>query len=298
MTDITLMDGSIGQELVKRSGDAPTPLWSTQVMIDHPDMVRDVHMSYFDAGATVATTNTYAVLRDRLEKSALEDRIQDLTDAAIGAARSACQAHGGGRVAASLGPLMASYRPDICPPAAEAAQRYAEPVRLMKDRADILLIETMSSVDQADGALRAATGQCKPVWLSVTVNDDDGAKLRSGEPLVDLAPLVARLQPDAVLVNCSRPEAVATALDIVKTFGKPFGAYANGFTRITAGFLEDSPTVTALQERTDLDPAAYAAFVMDWVDQGATIVGGCCEVGPDHIAELARQLRAAGHNIV
>jgi S-methylmethionine-dependent homocysteine/selenocysteine methylase len=101
-----------------------------------------------------------------------------------------------------------------------------------------------------------------------------------------------------VLINCSRPEAVAAALEIIKGFGKPFGAYANGFTRISEGFLKDAPTVDALEQRTDLGPEAYADFAMGWVGQGATIVGGCCEVGPAHIAELARRLKEAGHEIV
>ena len=298
MSDIILLDGSIGQELVKRSGERPTPLWSTQVMIDHPGLVREVHDAYFRAGATVATTNTYAVLRDRLARAGLEDHLEALTEAALRAARAACNAAGRGRVAGSLGPLMASYRPDICPPAAEAARAYAEPVRLMKDHVDIYLIETMSSVDQADGALRAAIGQGRPVWLSVTVDDDDGARLRSGEPVRDLAPLVARHLPDAVLVNCSRPEAIAAALDIIRDFGRPFGAYANGFTRISEAFLTDAPTVEALEPRRDLDASAYADFAMGWVAQGARILGGCCEVGPAHIAEVAARLRAAGHDIV
>ena len=150
MTEITLLDGSIGQELVKRSGDRATPLWSTSVMIDHPDLVRQVHDIYFDMGATVATTNTYAVLRDRLSRLAnLEGRVEELTDTALAAARDARDAHGAGRVAGSIGPLMASYRPDICPPAAEAEAMYEEPVRLMSPHVDLLLIETMSSVDQA-----------------------------------------------------------------------------------------------------------------------------------------------------
>ena len=298
MAEITLLDGSIGQELVKRSGDRPTPLWSTTVMMEHPKLVGEVHLDYFQAGATIATTNTYAVLRDRLTPAGLGDQTEVLTQAAVNSARRARAAFGNGRVAGSLGPLMASYRPDICPPAAEAAERYAEPVAAMKDQVDVLLIETMSSVDQADGALRAAMGQGVPVWLSVTVEDEDGTKLRSGEPVADLGPLVAQHLPDAVLVNCSRPEAVAASLEIIKGFGLPFGAYANGFTRISAGFLEDRPTVDALEQRTDLGPEAYAEFVMGWVEQGATIVGGCCEVGPDHIAELARCLTAAGHRIV
>ena len=282
MANVVLLDGSIGQELIKRSGDRATPLWSTQVMIDHPDIVEEVHADYFRVGSTIATTNTYAVLRDRLERVGLEDQTAALTNIAVNAARKARKAFGSGRVAASLGPLFASYRPDICPPAAEAAERYAEPVSLMKDKVDILLIETMSSIDQADGALRAAVGNGLPVWLSLTVDDDDGTRLRSGEPLRDIVTLVESRQPDAVLINCSRPESMAAALDVIGRFGKPFGAYANGFTRISEGFLKELPTVDALEQRKDLDPASYAKFAMEWVDMGATIVGGCCEIGPDH----------------
>lgn len=298
MTRITLLDGSIGQELVRRSGERATPLWSTQAMLDHPDLLRALHDAYFAAGATVATTNTYALLRDRLARAGLEPRLEELTETALAAARGARDAHGSGRIAGSLGPLIASYRPDICPPAAEAVRLYAEPVRLLAPHVDLLLIETMASVDQADGALIATADAGLPVWLSVTVDDDDGTRLRSGEGVAELAPLVARHQPRAVLVNCSRPEAVAPALDIIAGFGRPFGACANGFTRISEGFLKDRPTVDALERRTDLTPDAHADFAMRWLALGATILGGCCEVGPTHIAELARRIREAGHDIV
>ncbi|OYV33550.1 MAG: hypothetical protein B7Z80_23710 [Rhodospirillales bacterium 20-64-7] len=84
------------------------------------------------------------------------------------------------------------------------------------------------------------------------------------------------------------------AMAEVAKFGLPFGAYANGFTHISDAFKKDSPTVAVLEARHDLTPERYAAFAMGWVTKGATIVGGCCEVGPAHIAELARSLRAAG----
>lgn len=298
MTRITLLDGSIGQELVHRAGDRPTPLWSTSVMLEHPDLVRAVHGDYFAVGATIATTNTYAVLRDRLRPAGLEDRFADLIEAALVEAEAARAAHGGGRIAASLGPLGASYRPDLFPPEKEAAAAYGELVALMESRVDLWLIETVSSIAHARGALKGCAGGALPVWLSVTVEDEDGARLRSGEALADLAPVVEALRPDAVLVNCSRPEAIAAALAILKPLGLPMGAYANGFTRITEAFLEDRPTVEALTARKDLGPEDYADFAMGWVEAGATIVGGCCEVGPAHIAELARRLRAAGHEIV
>jgi homocysteine S-methyltransferase len=298
MTRITLLDGSIGQELVKRSGDRATPLWSTQVMLDRPELLRPVHDAYFAAGATVASTNTYAVLRDRLARVGLEDQAERLSDIAVTAACAARDAHGRGRVAGAIGPLVQSYRPDLCPPAKEAAALYAAPVAALAGRVDLLLFETMSSVDQARGACLAARGSGLPLWLAVSVMDEDGTRLRSGEALGDLAPLVAEFAPEAVLVNCTRPEAVAAALDIVAGFGRPFGAYANGFTRISEGFLGAAPTVDALEQRSDLTPAAYARFAMGWIAQGATIVGGCCEIGPDHVAELARCIREAGHQIV
>ena len=298
MTNITLLDGSIGQEIVKRSGSRATPLWSTSVMMERPEAVRAVHLDYFNAGATIATTNTYAVHVDRLARVGLEAQHKTLLDIAMAEAVAARTAHGSGRIAASLGPLGASYRPDIAPPLAEAQKAYASIVEALDPLADLFLIETVSSLHDSRGALMGCAATEKPVWLAVTVDDDDGTKLRSGESVSDLAQIVSEFAPAALLVNCSRPEAIAAALELISPMGLPFGAYANGFTRISEGFLKDAPTVDALEQRKDLGPKDYAAFVMHWIAQGATIVGGCCEVGPKHITELANQLKAAGHTII
>ena len=298
MTQITLLDGSIGQELVRRTGDRATPLWSTSVMLEHPDLVGEVHKDYFDAGATIATTNTYAVHHSRLDGTGFEDQFKDLLATAVSQAQTARDAHGSGRIAGALGPLFASYRPDLKPDPNLAAKRFGEIATYMAANVDLFLIETVSSVLEAEGALQGVMGLKKPVWIALTVQDDDGLTLRSGEPLADIAPVIATYAPDAVLVNCSRPEAVTTALGVIEQLGRPFGAYANGFTRISEAFLEDRPTVDALEARTDLGPEAYADHAMEWVKMGVTIVGGCCEVGPAHIAELARRLRAEGYDIV
>jgi homocysteine S-methyltransferase len=296
--EITLLDGSIGQELVKRSGDRATPLWSTRVMIEKPEIVNEVHAAYFNAGATVATTNTYAVLYDRLKTADLKDQRFELWETAITAATAARNAHGSGRVAGSIGPLIASYRPDLCPPPDQAAELYGEIIETIGPLVDVLLIETMCSVDQADGAMRAAKKSDRPIWLALSVDDFDGTKLRSGENLKDVRPMLDRHQPDAILINCSRPEAVSKGVEIISKFGFKFGAYANGFARISDGFLQDSPTVDVLEQRQDMSPNHYAEFAMDWVALGATIVGGCCEVGPDHIKELAQRLIFEGHTIL
>jgi homocysteine S-methyltransferase len=128
------------------------------------------------------------------------------------------------------------------------------------------------------------------VWLAVTVEDRDGTRLRSGEPVADLA-RVLKGRAAAVLVNCSAPEAMGAALDALRPLGLPFGAYANGFKRITEEFLKDNPTVDALEARPDMTPALYARHAQGWAAQGATIIGGCCETTPAHIAAVVEALR-------
>ena len=297
MADITLLDGGMGQELVARSGDAPTPLWSTQVMIDHPGLVRQVHEDYFNAGATVATTNTYAIHHDRLAKFDIDDRFNALHMQALAEAAAARAAHGAGRIAGSLGPLVASYRPETHPPHDESVSKYAEIARLLAPVVDLFLAETVASLAHARAVLEGALLGGKPVWLSVTVDDEDGSRLRSGEAVADLQPIVAG-KAGAVLANCSAPEAMAAALSGLGTFGLPYGAYANGFQQITKEFLKDNPTVDSLHARPEMTPERYADFALQWVGMGATIVGGCCETTPAHIAEIARRLTAAGHRIV
>ncbi len=298
MAMITLLDGGMGQELVARSGDEPTPLWATRVMIDHPGMVRDIHADYFAAGASAATTNTYAIHHDRLERFELDHMFHALHLRALAEAHEARGAHGRGLIAGSMGPLVGSYRPEVTQPVAEAAPKYAEIAAILGPHVDVILIETMASIEMCEGAVKGAQAAGKPVWLSISVDDHDGSSLRSGEKIADLARVLAAYPVAAVLANCSVPEAMAAAMAGLKPFGLPFGAYANGFTHISGNFLKDAPTVKELTHRHDLTPEKYAAFAMEWVAMGATIVGGCCEVGPTHISYLSEKLVEAGHKIL
>ena len=292
--DIILLDGGMGQELVHRAGDNPTPLWSTQVMIDHPGLVGEIHSDYFDAGATIATTNTYAIHRDRLLGTGLSSTFETLHAAALKEAANTKRA--GTRIAGAIGPLMASYRPDIHPETDKAVPLYAEIAQILAPSVDLIICETVASVQHAQSVLQGALTAGLPVWMALTVDDTDGRKLRSGEPVADAIAVCGAA--DAILANCSSPEALDAAMPVLAQSGKPFGGYANGFQMITADFLKEAPTVDALQERRDMGPDAYAAHVMGWVALGATIVGGCCEVGPAHIKTIATSLRAAGHRIV
>lgn len=290
--NLTILDGGMGQELLARSTSAPTGLWSTQFLIDQPDLVRAVHSDYLSAGADIVTTNSYAVLPDRLGPFGIENRFSELHRQACQLAVSARDEHGRGLIAGAMGPTGRSYRPDLAPPIDEAAELYAKIAAIHKPYVDIFLCETMSSVAQARGAVMGASSGGKPVWLALSVADRDGTILRSGEPVTDILPLLKEFDLAALLVNCSPPEAVTQALSLLTGQGVPLGAYANGFVEIAREYLQPGATVDLLDTRTNLGPDVYADFAEEWARQGATIVGGCCEVGPAHIEELDKRFRS------
>jgi homocysteine S-methyltransferase len=296
MSDIILLDGGMGQELLARSVQAAHPLWSAKILLDEPKIVQQVHEDYIRAGARVITINAYSATPERLQRDGAPEMFEPLQARAIAMARAARDACGTEvRIAGCLPPLFASYRPDLAPNFDANLKMYREIVAQQASKVDLIQCETLSSVVEATAACTAAVETGLPVWVGLSVNDDDSQTLRSGEPLTAALTALSGLGAQAILLNCSVPEAISAALPQVIATGTPAGAYANGFTSIEA--LQPGGTVDGLRARKDLTPEVYATHAMAWVKAGAKIVGGCCEVGPAHIEKLARTLRSAGHTI-
>ena len=294
---ITLLDGGMGQELLKRSSKDITPLWSTQVMIDEPDIVRDVHIDYIFAGARVITLNAYTMTPERLARDGQIEDFKKLQVAAINAAISAREAAGipEVKIAGCLPPLVASYHAEVTPKYEAMLKSYSKIVAIQAPHVDVFLCETMSSIAEAKAALVAAKESGLPVWVSLTIEDNDQGLLRSGEALSDAVAMLNEFGADAKLLNCSKPEAILASWSKMKSDQGLTGAYGNGFTSIDS--LKPGGTVKSMQSRTDLGPAAYAEFAMEWVTNGAGLIGGCCEVGPAHIAELSKRLTENGYSV-
>jgi S-methylmethionine-dependent homocysteine/selenocysteine methylase len=292
---ILLLDGGMGQELIKRSSKEITPLWSTQVMIDEPDIVRDLHVDYILAGSRVITLNAYTMTPQRLTRDGQIKDFETLQLAAIHAATSARTKAGiaGVKIAGCLPPLVASYHAEVAPTYDEMLASYSQIVAVQAPHVDVFLCETMPSVAEAKAALLAAKKSGLPVWVSLTIQDDNKAQLRSGEPLSQAVAMLHELGADAILLNCSKPEAISAAWPQMLSESGLTGAYANGFTSVDS--LKPGGTVTSMESRSDLNPEAYALFALQWAKNGASLIGGCCEVGPAHIAELAKRFTQAGY---
>jgi len=210
-------------------------------------------------------------------------------------ARQARDEAGDAAIAGCLSPLFGSYAPALTISFEDTLDIYRRIVAEQADGVDLFLCETMASAEEARAAVTAASESGKPVWVSWTLADHGAPRLRSGETIADADGALGDLQVAARLLNCCRPEAIAAALPELIALGGPVGAYANGFTSVEA--LKHGGTVDVLHARHDLDPQAYADQAIGWVEAGAGIVGGCCEVGPAHIAALRDKLTRAGHQI-
>ncbi len=296
MANIVLLDGGMGQELIARSANPPSPLWSANVMMNEPDIVEAVHAEYVKAGAKVLTLNTYSATPERLARDASEDLFEPLQAKAVEIIETA-SANSDVTLGGCLPPLFGSYHPEHAPDEGTCLETYRQIVALQAPHVDVFICETLGCLREVRAAVRACVETGVPVWCGMTAMDANGSLLRSGETVEEAAQSAKDLGAAAVAINCSWPEAVTQALPELAKTGLPFGGWANGFSNAGAD-LALGGTVDGMGKRNDLDPDNYANHVMKWVDNGATLVGGCCEVGPAHIQKIAEQLKAAGHTLV
>ena len=294
----TILDGGMGGEIQRHLPEAKNGLWSALALIDHSDLVVRLHREYIDAGADLVTTNTYATVPSYLAKAGMAARYPELARLAARLARQAADTVPRPvQVAGALPPLEESYRADLVPPAAQALPVYGKLVAAMAPDVDVWLCETMSSAAEAVNAARQARalGGGKPVYVSWTLDETPGAGLRSGESIAAAVRAVAGMDVDAFLFNCTHPEAIEAGLNELRRLtDKPVGCYPNRLNRVPEGWALDNNLATGL--RRDLPQHLYVAAMERCVEQGATIVGGCCGIGPDDIRALASRLRAStGH---
>ncbi|MCV4343813.1 homocysteine S-methyltransferase family protein [Pseudomonas capsici] len=291
-----ILDGGMGRELQRRGAPFRQPEWSALALSEAPEAVRAVHTAYIDSGAQVITSNSYAVVPFHIGEERFAREGQALADLAGRLARESADASGGrAQVAGSLPPLFGSYRPDLYKP--ELAAEVLKPlVAGLAPHVDLWLAETQSCIIEARTIRAGLPADGKPFWLSFTLQDEDVdevARLRSGEPVADAARAAAELGAAALLFNCSQPEVIGAAIDAAREVFKSLnveiaiGAYANAFPPQP----KDAKANDGLDElRADLDPQGYQQWAADWVKRGATHIGGCCGIGPEHIAVLARSL--------
>ncbi|GAA3566214.1 homocysteine S-methyltransferase [Microlunatus spumicola] len=280
-----VLDGGLATQLEASGRDLTSSVWSAQVLADDPEAVVDAHRAFFAAGAQVATTASYQVSsrgfasvgQDSLHISRLLRRSVRL------ARRAADEVDGETWVAASVGPYGAAlgdgseYRGDYGLSVAQLRRWHRFGIQVLADVGpDVLALETVPCLAEAEALLEEVRGLSRPSWLSMTCVGD---RTRAGEPVAEAFAMAADVpEVVAVGVNCldpaDTPALVALATELS---GKPAVVYPN------AGEQWD-----AVARRWTGDQADVGTYVGTWLDAGAGLVGGCCRVTPADIGEIAR----------
>ncbi|MDQ0455572.1 homocysteine S-methyltransferase family protein [Rhizobium paknamense] len=303
MTGLRILDGGMSRELLRLGAELKQPEWSALALMNAPQIVRQVHDEFIAAGADIVTTNSYALVPFHIGEERFQQQGPALIRLAGELARAAADAVTDRKikVAGSLPPIFGSYEPQNFNPA--TVQDYLSVlVGNLYPFTDVWLGETLSLIAEGE-AVRVAVAQTgKPVWISFTLEDEaaklsDGVpKLRSGERVADAAAWAAEAGVEALLFNCSKPEIMRNAVEVAAAVFRDrgsaidIGVYANAF----EGEQGESAANEGLHEtRQDLTGDAYSDFACSWADAGATIIGGCCGIGAEHIHRVAKALRRA-----
>ena len=295
---VTVLDGGLATELERRGNDLSDPLWSARLLIESPDEIVAAHVAFFRAGARVATTASYQAsfegfARRRIGRDDAEQLLRRSVELAAEArsrrlddADPPDPAAGALLVAASIGPYGATladgseYRGDYGLSVAELRRWHAPRLAVLAGAgADLLAIETLPTVDEGRALVELlAVTDGPPAWLSFSCAD--GATTRQGEPVetaFGLAEASDRIV--AVGLNCTAPEHVPELIRRARAVtGKPIVVYPN------SGETWDP---VARRWAGAAGPKVDAAAARAWIAAGARLIGGCCRVGPDRIAQLA-----------
>lgn len=275
------LDGGMGT-LLQKAGLAPGE-HPSRWCLSHPDVIRQIHLDYFNAGANVVCANTFGANRLKLDASELDEVI----GAAIGLAREAAAAASGDAprfVALDIGPCGKLLAPLGDLDFEDAVSLFGEVVRCgVKHGADLIFIETMTDSYETKAALLAAKESCDlPVFVSNAYGDD--GKLMTGATPAAMVALLEGMGADAIGVNCSLgPDRLEGVVEEILTH-----ASTPVILKPNAGLprVENGNTVY------DIEPDRFAELMSSAIKRGVRIAGGCCGTTPAHIAALTAKTSA------
>ena len=286
-----LLDGGMGRHLKEIGAPFGQPEWSALALIEDPSFVYQAHNDFIDAGSDYITTNSYAIIPFHLGNKVYNEKAKNLLRISGELAKKAKEnAKSNIKIALSIPPVLGSYKPE------SFNEDEARPIlELFRDTllpyGDIILGETLSSIEEVILVQNVFKECSKPLWISLTLEDDEPnqsqSKLRSGESLEDALKNIDFKRIDSILFNCSQPEVMEFAVKTAKNYCSHdilIGVYANTFPPINSFQKEANNQIREMRE--ELDPFGYLAFAEKWKKAGASIIGGCCGIGPEHIKEL------------
>ena len=287
---VLLLDGGVSTELQRRGVGMADELWSGRVALDHWQAIVDMHCAYIDAGADVITANTYASSRLMLDPVGLGGKVDEINRRSVEAALAARERSGAKDVlvAGSLShAIPVQIRSDAEPVednlgTTALRQAFAEMTSILSGNGvDLILLEMMSKPNRMTAVFDAVAGGTVPVWCGLSVKRGDSGQLVATHdfrvPFKDNIARAANENFDVWGVMHSSGELISEAVELLQEARpRKLMAYPD------SGYME----MPNWQFVDIMSPERFARFAASWIESGVQIVGGCCGLGPEHIAAI------------
>jgi len=288
-----ILDGGMGQELLARGMKSNGTLWSANAILNenYHKLLRDTHIDFVKAGAEVIVTTTFTTRRKRLKENNIEDKFEYLNKKAGEIAQEVKREFPNILIAGGLPPQELTYEADERNEE-DITETFNEQARLLNPYVDFFYFDVWSSIKEFECGIKAIKEFKKPYLIGIHISE--GTKLPSGEKISDIKSILDD-QLLGVMLSCVSPENYEKNLEEVKNLNVPFGFKLNGFMTTkpkdgyTSSYFKNSggnPN-EFLGQRRDLTPDVIGKIVKNFKQNGATILGGCCETRPAHIKAMS-----------
>jgi 5-methyltetrahydrofolate--homocysteine methyltransferase len=278
-----LGDGAMGtmlQDLGNDEGGAPE-LWN----VERIDVVEGVLEGYAAAGSRLLTTNTFGGTRARLQMHGLEDRVEELNQAAAALARRVADQHPGTFVLGDIGPSGELMEPMGELTIDSAAEMFGEQIRgLVAGGVDGILIETMSDLSEVEAAVTAARKEAPGLPVFATLSFDTNLRTMMGVSPAMAVQALSEMGVDVLGANCGR------GLDEMRIIAAQLAEAGAGRVRL---MVQSNAGLPKLQGDTfvfDGTPEEMAGYAVEMRDLGFAVIGACCGSSPAHIAAMREAL--------
>ena len=287
-----VLDGGMGQELLARGMKPNGTLWSANAILDenYHQLLSDTHRDFIKAGAEVIVTTTFTTRRKRLRDNNVEDKFEYLNKKAGQIAFDVKKEFPNILVAGGIPPQNLTYEADERSEE-EIIKNFNEQAKLLNPYVDFFYFDVWSSIKEFKCGIQAIKDFNKPYLIGIHISE--GTNLPSGENISDIKNIIDE-QLLGIMLSCVSPENYEANLEELKSLNVPFGFKINGFitTKSKNGYTSTFSKSNGnpnefLGQRKDLTPKKIGEIVKKFKDNGATILGGCCETRPAHINAMA-----------
>ncbi|WP_435095592.1 homocysteine S-methyltransferase family protein [Candidatus Pelagibacter bacterium nBUS_27] len=287
-----VLDGGMGQELLARGMKPNGTLWSANAILDenYHQLLSDTHRDFIKAGAEVIVTTTFTTRRKRLRDNNVEEKFEYLNKKAGQIAHDVKKEFPNILVAGGIPPQNLTYEADERSEE-EIIKNFNEQAKLLNPYVDFFYFDVWSSIKEFKCGIEAIKEFNKPYLIGIHISE--GTNLPSGENISDIKNIIDE-QLLGIMLSCVSPENYEANLEELKSLNVPFGFKINGFITTkpkngyTSTFSKSNGNPNEfLGQRKDLTPKKIGEIVKKFKDNGATILGGCCETRPAHINAIA-----------